>query len=407
MSILIMSRLFKAQLGSSSRKMLAVRLADFADDEGKGIWPSVERLAQETELSDRTVQRLLADFVKDGLLVVVKKASGRPGEATRYDFDMAALNRLPDAKSPVETGDTVSPVVASRETGDTMSRVTPDAETGDTDCGDGCHHVTRTVIEPPIEPSSERDARERVQEDDRKTIEREFWRLVKNWPGFDGMPKEPARAPFFALTPDERAEAIDRFPAWMDLLKAQRKSHVPAPSTYLKEMLWKDVPKAAQSASTASVPNSFSRAWHARRLHELLQPMNTAMPAMTIYQRKSAAAGGEEARKVDLERREKYGWPKVNTMHQRAANAQGVTVSPRLSLISDSFEKAHKDGELAAAWQRFHQRHGWPWMAVPDQIEWLYFPPTNSETGDIDVAVAEAMAEFQAQVNEGRENDAA
>lgn len=53
MSILIMSRLFRAQLGSSSRKMLAVRLADFADDNGKGIWPSVETLAQETELSVR------------------------------------------------------------------------------------------------------------------------------------------------------------------------------------------------------------------------------------------------------------------------------------------------------------------------------------------------------------------
>ena len=49
MSIAVMSRLFKAQLGSPSRKMLAIRLADFADDDGRGIWPTVGRLAQETE----------------------------------------------------------------------------------------------------------------------------------------------------------------------------------------------------------------------------------------------------------------------------------------------------------------------------------------------------------------------
>ena len=36
MSIAVMSRLFKAQLGSPSRKMLAIRLADFADDVGRG-----------------------------------------------------------------------------------------------------------------------------------------------------------------------------------------------------------------------------------------------------------------------------------------------------------------------------------------------------------------------------------
>lgn len=402
-----MSRLFRAQLGSSSRKMLAVRLADFADDNGKGIWPSVETLSQETELSVRTVQRLLADFVKEGLLVIVRKASGRPGEATRYDFDMRMVDRLPDAKQPETTGDTMSPVTTPDQTGDTMTRVTLTAERGDTDDVDGCHHDTRTVIEPSIEPSVERDARECVQEDDRKTIEREFWRLVKNWPGFEGMPKEPAKAPFFALTPDERAEAIDRLPAWLDLLKAQKKTHTPAPSTYLREKLWKAVSGSAQVTSSTSVPNPFSRAWHARRLFELMQPPNTSMPCMTQFQRAAMAAGGEEARKVVLDRREKYGWPKVNTMHQRAMNAQGVTVSPRLSLISDGFEKAHKDGDLAAAWRRLHQRHGWPWMVVPEQIEWLYFPSTAGETADVDAAVADAMAEFEAQTNEGRNDDAA
>jgi pyocin large subunit-like protein len=96
MSIAVMSRIFKKQLGSSSRKMLAVRLADFADDNGRGIWPSVGKLARETDMSERTVQRLLRDFVDENLLIVVSTASGRPGETTRYNFNMNVLHGLPD-----------------------------------------------------------------------------------------------------------------------------------------------------------------------------------------------------------------------------------------------------------------------------------------------------------------------
>lgn len=140
MSIAIMSLIFKAQLGSPSRKMLAVRLADFADDEGRGIWPTVGRLAQETELSERTVQRLLREFVEEGLLVVVAEGGGRPGQATRYDFDIRSIKRLKDAKSSADGCHGV--------TGDTVTPVTLTTETGDIDGRDGWHGVTQTVIEP-------------------------------------------------------------------------------------------------------------------------------------------------------------------------------------------------------------------------------------------------------------------
>ncbi len=103
MSIMIMSRLFKMNLGGCNRKLLAVCLADFGDDDGRGIYPGVARLAAETELSERTIQRILADFVKEGILVVVKEATGRPGIANSYDFDLARLfsyRQLANAASP-------------------------------------------------------------------------------------------------------------------------------------------------------------------------------------------------------------------------------------------------------------------------------------------------------------------
>ncbi len=79
MSVLMMARMFRLELGNASRKIMAVRLADFADDEGRGVWPTWRGLSRETELSERTVQRILSDFVREGLLVVVQEPRAGPG----------------------------------------------------------------------------------------------------------------------------------------------------------------------------------------------------------------------------------------------------------------------------------------------------------------------------------------
>jgi len=384
-SIYIMSRLFKAQLGSASRKMLAVRLADFADDEGKGIWPTVARLSFETELSERTVQRTLRDFVEEGLLVVVREASGRPGSATRYDFDLTAIEKLPDAKTPVDG--------CHHVTGVTMSPVTLATETGDTDDGDGCHHDTRTVIEPLLEPLPEREgAGEILDKEDPKRINRDFKRWHPTWPTFVSDGDDNARKAWFALTADERAACIDRTPAYIAAVKASGRTKWFAASTYLASKAWEKLSDPRSDVAPPSVHNPFSRAWHAMRLAELLKPMSPAMPPLTSFQRDQVAAGGEVARRIERQRREKYGWPKVNTMDQRAEGAQGVTVPPQLFAISESFEKVRRDSDLAARWRAFHERMGWPWVPDAGRLEWLFLPAGEPE---------DAIADFEKRVNEG------
>ena len=207
MSIMIMSRLFRMNLGGCNRKLLAVRLADFADDDGRGIYPGVKRLANETELSERTIQRILADFVQEGILVVIKEASGRPGQTTRYDFDLARLF----AYAPPKTGDTVSPVDET-ETGDNS------AERGDTGDRDGCHGVTRTVIEPPIEPLKERESAsagsENSEDDPHKLTKRvkalEIGSNRNPWPGAAGSSTQWAATQFKTLSPEDRKLAEER-----------------------------------------------------------------------------------------------------------------------------------------------------------------------------------------------------
>lgn len=143
MSVLVMSMVYATKLGGATRKAVALKLADYANDEGGNIWPSVETIAKQTEVCGRTVQRTLKAFVKERLLIVTKAGGNGPKSTTHYRFDLTKLAPLAGPNK----GDTVSP--------------TPPAK-GDTQSQKGCHHVTQSIKEP-----SKRSF-ERVSDDRRK-----------------------------------------------------------------------------------------------------------------------------------------------------------------------------------------------------------------------------------------------
>jgi len=97
MGIQLISRVYRKSWGSASHKMVAIRLADVAKDDGTRIFPSVSTIASATDLSERQVQRIIKDFRKAGLLVIVRLGGGR-SNPTEYKFDLAAMDRLPYAK---------------------------------------------------------------------------------------------------------------------------------------------------------------------------------------------------------------------------------------------------------------------------------------------------------------------
>ncbi len=405
-----MSRIFRMNIGGCNRKLLAVRLADFADDDGRGIYPGVDRLAQETELSERTVQRILADFEREGILVCRQRATGRPGVANRYDFDLARLfaydAEKAQAESKSETGDSVSPVVAA-ERGDNP------AERGDTDDGEGCHGDTRTVIEPPLEPSVERgrasehgDAQE-AQADEhpesQAAIERDFWRLVKCWPGFDGMPKRPALAAWMRLGTEDRKQAAARFPAWLALLKAQKKSHFPAPATYFGEKLWQAVAGQLDQPSGPKLAAPYGKLWMATRFADLQRKAYGPIAPLTAFEQSQVKAGQRTAEQIYREKVRRSGWTVVNAMHERAADAKGYPCSPDLLPISEGFRQVHRGGDLYAAWRREHERRGWPFLDDTRPPEWVHFPAVGDGwEADPDAAVRAAIDDFAAKLREVR-----
>lgn len=98
MSIHVMSLVYRKKFGSPTAKLIALKLADHAGDDGGEIFPSVERISSECELSERQVQRTLKSMVEAGLLMVTKPGGGK-GNTTHYDMDLAAIEALQDTYS--------------------------------------------------------------------------------------------------------------------------------------------------------------------------------------------------------------------------------------------------------------------------------------------------------------------
>ena len=95
-----MSLVFAARLGGPRRKIIALKLADHANDDGAGIYPSIDRIAREAETSRSSVERTLRAFIRDGLLVVVVPGGGRR-KPTHYRMHLPWLHeRLFDEKKP-------------------------------------------------------------------------------------------------------------------------------------------------------------------------------------------------------------------------------------------------------------------------------------------------------------------
>jgi hypothetical protein len=386
---MIMSRLFKMNLGGCNRKLLAVRLADFADDEGRGIYPGIKRLSEETELSERTIQRLLAEFVQEGILVVVREATGRPGVTTAYDFDLAKLFTYKAGS----TGDNVSPVTDGRG-------VSNEQETGDTGDVDGCQGVTRTVIEPPLEPSLEREGARAGSEndepaaiaEDRRRVEKEFKLWYRNWPTSLSDSEPAARRAWDVLTVEERAACLQRTPTFINAVKAI-KGKFTFSSVYLSSKAWEKLDDPKSEVALPSVHNPFSRAWMAGMIAELLKAPSTNMPVPTAFQQQQLKAGGESAEAVRRDRLQKYGWPRVNTMFTQAYDRKGVTVRPDLAAISEGFERV--DTALFGRWKAAFERRGWPWLPTTDH-QHFFFPAGEPE---------EALSNFSGAIARERGND--
>lgn len=122
-------------------------LADRANDDGEGCWPSVATLAQESRCSQRTVQRHLRNLEDRGL---IRKGDQRMVEKYRADrrpvvWDLNLAARRSDAGCQSDTS------LQSRGDNSGANGVTNQASRGDT-------VVTQTINKPIIKPEGVEEA---------------------------------------------------------------------------------------------------------------------------------------------------------------------------------------------------------------------------------------------------------
>ena len=82
MSVKVMSMVFEYYPEGGGEMLLALALADFADDDGSRIYPSVAALAKKTRQSERSIQYQIQKMMKNGFLSLVE-AGGRVGKKYR------------------------------------------------------------------------------------------------------------------------------------------------------------------------------------------------------------------------------------------------------------------------------------------------------------------------------------
>ncbi|HLO74857.1 MAG TPA: helix-turn-helix domain-containing protein [Magnetospirillum sp.] len=98
MSISVMAMVWKADLPSSA-KLVLLRLADFANDDGGSIFPAVSTVAVECGMGERTVQDQLRALEAKGVLCLVREAVCATRRPREYRIDMPTLAALPRAES--------------------------------------------------------------------------------------------------------------------------------------------------------------------------------------------------------------------------------------------------------------------------------------------------------------------
>lgn len=104
MSVVVTGMIRSARIGSATEKSVLLKLGDCAADDGTRCYPSIARVAAETELDERTVRRSIKKLVESGHLTVLSVGHG--SRASEYKINLSKLVKAENpyrAQSPAST----------------------------------------------------------------------------------------------------------------------------------------------------------------------------------------------------------------------------------------------------------------------------------------------------------------
>lgn len=400
------------RVGSPFAKSILMCLGDGAHPETNDQFSSQEYLAEAAEVSPRTLREWLGRFERWGLI--------RRDRRTRRDGSRAADRivvvldcTITDGAERLEAEKRGEAVAVEGQDGDDLPAnaagrtnrqpATDLPATGDTPTGSPRPPFTENNQDITVEREArasadqEPDTGEAVPDDDPKAVEKAFWVFVKDWPSFAGMPKAAALKAWSKATPADRTEAMRKRDAWLALLRAQKKSHVPAPSTYLTERLFAEVPEPNDDAPSVLEAKPFGPVWQAARLRDLLAGPQVDRFRLTVFEEGMIADGRLDRESLLRDRRVKAGWPSVNRMHDLAEQRRSLAVEPSAEIerLAKTMVACHANGDAMAAWRALHDARGWPWLPDTGAQPVVYWP---SPALDPEAALAAFEAQLEAHV---------
>lgn len=185
MSVAVMSDVWAGYPGGGSELLTLLALADYGNDDGLSIHPSIEALAHKVRVSESQVRRVLRALEVQKLVMVIDNHSGgAPGATRKYRLNVRLLRSMADkaraemdakhaakkrsCKLPDFDEDTPCMGATPRTDATPCMDATPSTDaTPRMDARDGLHGCARplapvretgrmgasqTTIEPPIEP---------------------------------------------------------------------------------------------------------------------------------------------------------------------------------------------------------------------------------------------------------------
>ncbi|MBB4146038.1 hypothetical protein GGQ72_004607 [Rhizobium rhizoryzae] len=366
------------------------------DKDGGNCHPTIQDLVALSGLSKKTVIKHLDAAASAGWISVTRgQFYGQMHNRKSY------VARFPDRPSvPVRQHDDDAESLG----GGIASEGAKVVEMGDED---GVNKGNNTVYQLPHDNESPEDSpnispqlrtRTGASGAERRKSERLFLRWLKAWPNAEQWSLSRTRKAWDDLDSDQRLRCIDRTPDYLN--QPGTADRIACPATYLQARAWERLPPVVAPERPERVSaKAFGKVWMAYRFWLLLQPPNGQL-VITGFDQRQIDQGQVTREALLFEKTRKSGWPAVNELLTKIR--EPVMCPSWLVEVSEGFRQVQRGSDLWSAWERLHERRGWPWFGWTTDYPW--FPAVDPSAGDLNAAVDTAMNDFETLVNEGRED---
>jgi hypothetical protein len=146
MSIKVMSLVWENFNRGGSEKLAMLALADWCNDQGGSLHPSINSIAKKINVSESQARRIVHGFINEGYLTVIANHNGGDKGQTRHyrlNIELLVTPSASATRTPSVDATPCTDATPSMDAHDPLApmRVTPST------------HDTLTTIEPSIEPS--------------------------------------------------------------------------------------------------------------------------------------------------------------------------------------------------------------------------------------------------------------